>query len=113
LAKAAELFGIVEAEKFLTLSLLPNQTNTRLEELFVEDELNLYRTECLGIRNISFYKAILQLFYSEGRKDVIAKYFPKTIDNFMDIQQVILEKLQKQTLALHNKPVEPSDIVKD
>lgn len=95
LKKAIEIFGEIEGNKFLTLSLINSQINTRLEEYYDEKELKQYNLEING-KEQSFEKTVLSLFYSTNRQHHIDTYFQNTISNFKKMEILLIEKLHSQ-----------------
>ncbi|HMG14218.1 MAG TPA: AAA family ATPase [Saprospiraceae bacterium] len=93
--KALNQFGEVEGRKFLILNQIGENQITRLEEYFDNNELEKYRKEVIGT-NQAFEKTVLELFYSENKKQNILKYFKNTKKNFQKMEQVLIEKLDKQ-----------------
>jgi hypothetical protein len=99
LEKAKEFFGEIECEKFLVLSMINDQPNTRLEEYYDKNELDNFNSSHLKQPNISFNRTILALFYSKERNELINNYFPATKLNFTKIEETLKIKLEKQVLV--------------
>jgi energy-coupling factor transporter ATP-binding protein EcfA2 len=97
-AKAKEFFGEVEGKKLMVLDAIGNAKNTRLEEYYDRTELDSFNTTHLGISGISFYKSILNLFYSKNREALISKYFPNTRNNFLEMEESLKEKISKHLM---------------
>lgn len=99
LLKAKEHFGETEGEKFLVLSTLSTGDNTRLEDYYDKNEIELFNSEHLKLRDNSLYRTILNLFYSQHRQVLIEQYFSRTRTNFMEMEKVLHEKINSQVPA--------------
>ena len=93
--KAQKYFGEVEAQKFLILPNMSSKRKTKLENIYDALEVINYKAAMGLPKNQSFEKAVIHLFYSEERANIIAKFFPITQQNFGAIIKTLEIAIQK------------------